>query len=115
MQVIQETLIEVYGLQEQVRSRTNNEQLENFVTALILSGPLYIFIYNLISLSEFDQLQKLDIIVQNAQVNLANLQVKEVFQLSKDYKQTIIAEGDKSQNDKMDQNASGETDSYAAD
>ena len=54
MRVIQETLIDVYGLQEFDKSRTNSEQLENFVTALILTGPLYIFIYNLISLSEFD-------------------------------------------------------------
>ena len=54
--VIQETLIEVYGLQELIKSRTNNEQLENFVTALVLTGPIYILIYNLISLSEFDKL-----------------------------------------------------------
>lgn len=68
-----ETLIEVYGLQQLVRSRVNNEQLENFVASLVLTGPVYIMIYNLISLSEYEQLQKLEIIVQNASVNLANL------------------------------------------
>ena len=57
-----------------------------------MSGPIYILIYNLISLSEFDKLQKLGIIVQNAQVNLANLQVKDVFQLNESYKATIVGE-----------------------
>ena len=60
------------------------------MTALILSGPLYIFVYNLMSLSEFDKLQRLDIIIQNAQVNLANLQVKEVFQLNEAFKASIL-------------------------
>ena len=49
-----ETLIEVYGLQQLVRSRVNNEQLENFVASLVLTGPVYIMIYNLISLSEYE-------------------------------------------------------------
>ena len=62
-----------------VSSRVNQELLENFVTALILEGPVYILLYNLKALSEFDQLQKLSIIIQNAQVNLANLQISEVF------------------------------------
>lgn len=79
MLTIQETLIEIYELQSFVRSRVNNEQLENFVTSLVLSGPVYILIYNLISLSEFDQIQKLEIIIKNAQVSLATLQVNEVF------------------------------------
>jgi len=82
MLTIQETLIEIYELQSFVRSRVNNEQLENFVTSLVLSGPVYILIYNLISLSEFDQIQKLEIIIKNAQVSLATLQVNEVFQLN---------------------------------
>ena len=46
---------------------------------MVLCGPIYILIYNLISLSEYEQIQKLDIIMKNAQVNLANLQVKDVF------------------------------------
>ena len=82
MLTIQETLIEIYELQSFVRSRVNNEQLENFVTSLVLSGPVYILIYNLISLSEFDQIQKLEIKIKNAQVSLATLQVNEVFQLN---------------------------------
>ena len=60
---VQETLVEVYNLQNLVRSRVNNEQLQNFVTSLILSGPVYLLMYNLISLSEYDQVQKLSIII----------------------------------------------------
>ena len=60
---IQETLIEVYNLQNLVRSRVNNEQLQNFVTSLVLSGPVYLLMYNLIILSEYDQVQKLSIII----------------------------------------------------
>ena len=51
---IQEVLIYVYGLQTLVKSRVNSEQLENFVTALVLEGPIYLFLYNLKALSEFD-------------------------------------------------------------
>ena len=54
--VIIETLIEVYGLQSLIKSRVNAEQLENFVTSLVLSGPIYILLYNVIGLSEYDQL-----------------------------------------------------------
>lgn len=53
---VQETLIDVYGLELAVKLRVNSEQLENFVTALVLEGPVYLFLYNLKALSEFDQL-----------------------------------------------------------
>ena len=55
--------------------------MENFVTSQILVGPVYLLVFNLISLSNYEQMQKLEIIVQNALVNLGNLQVREVFQL----------------------------------
>ena len=61
--MITETVIEVYGLQQQVGPRINNEQLHGFLTATVLNGPIYMLIYNLISLSEYDQLQKLGIII----------------------------------------------------
>ena len=99
---IQETLIDVYSLQAVVKSRVNMEQLENFVTALVLEGQIYIFLYNLKALSEFDQLQKLTLIVQNAQVNLANLQIDEVFQLSEEYKNKVVGEN-KEKRDGLDQ------------
>ena len=52
--VIEQTLVEVYRLQDLVKSRVNSEQLSNFVASLVLSGPIYILIYNLISLSEYE-------------------------------------------------------------
>ena len=39
-------------------------------------------VFNLISLANFEEMQKLEVIIENAQVDLANLQVKEVFQLN---------------------------------
>ena len=38
-------------------------------------------VFNLISMANFEEMQKLEVIIENAQVDLANLQVKEVFQL----------------------------------
>ena len=61
--VMQEVITEVFCLQEQVSSRVNKEQLESFVTATVLDGPVYIFLYNLKALSEIDQLQKLTLII----------------------------------------------------
>ena len=52
--VIQECLVELYGMGELVKSRVNSELLQNFVTSLVLSGPIYIFIFNLIGLGEYD-------------------------------------------------------------
>jgi len=98
--VIKETLIEVYGIQQLVRSRVNQELLENFVTALVLEGPIYILLYGLIALSEYDQLQKLGIIVQNAQVDLANLQVSAVFQMSEEFKAAVLSSQETDKNPK---------------
>ena len=39
-------------------------------------------VFNLISMANFEEMQKLEVIIENAQVDLANLQVKEVFQLN---------------------------------
>ena len=33
-------------------------------------------------MANFEEMQKLEVIIENAQVDLANLQVKEVFQLN---------------------------------
>ena len=43
---------------------------------------MYLLVFNLISLANFEEMQKLEVIIENAQVDLANLQVKEVFQLN---------------------------------
>lgn len=66
--------------------------MENFVTSLILTGPVYLLVFNLISLSNYEQMQKLEIIVQNAFVNLGNLQVREVFQLDVKHKLNFLEE-----------------------
>ena len=51
------------------------------MTSQILAGPVYILVFNLISIANFEEMQKLEVIFQNADINLAGLQVKEVFQL----------------------------------
>ena len=43
---------------------------------------MYLLVFNLISMANFEEMQKLEVIIENAQVHLANLQVKEVFQLN---------------------------------
>ena len=43
---------------------------------------MYLLVFNLISMANFEEMQKLEVIIENAQVDLANLQVKEVFQLN---------------------------------
>jgi len=53
--------------------------MENFVTAIVLQDDIYIFLFNLMTLSQFDQVQKLDFILKNSSVSLADLAVKEVF------------------------------------
>lgn len=52
--VIQECLVELYGMADLVKSRVHMELLHNFVTSLVLSGPIYIFIFNLIALGEYE-------------------------------------------------------------
>ena len=46
--------------------------------------------FNLISIANFEQMQKLEVIFQNADINLAGLQVKEVFQLDRHDKSSFM-------------------------
>jgi len=39
--------------------------MENYCTSLVLNDIVYIFIYNLITLSELDQVQKLEQVLKN--------------------------------------------------
>ena len=78
---MKETIKKFYRIEKRVQSRVAQEQLENFVTSQILAGPVYILVFNLISIANFEEMQKLEVIFQNADINLAGLQVKEVFQL----------------------------------
>ena len=80
--ILTETIKRFYRIEKRVKSRCAKEQLENFITSQILAGPVYLLVFNLISMANFEEMQKLEVIIENAQVNLANLQVKEVFQLN---------------------------------
>ena len=54
--IIKETVIRFYRIDERVKSRVAKEQVENFITSQILAGPVYLLIFNLISLSNFEQM-----------------------------------------------------------
>ena len=54
--VIKETVVRFYQMEDRVQSRVAKEQLENFITSQILAGPLYILIFNLVSLNNFEQM-----------------------------------------------------------
>ena len=41
-------------MEDRVQTRVAREQLENFVTSQVLAGPLYLLIFNLVSLSNFE-------------------------------------------------------------
>ena len=61
--VIKETITRFYYMENRQQTRVAKEQLENFITSQILAGPLYLLIFSLVSLSNFEQMQKLEIIV----------------------------------------------------
>ena len=71
--ILTETIKRFYNIEKRVTSRVAKEQLENFVTSQILAGPVYLLLFNLISMANFEEMQKLEVIVQNSNVNLANL------------------------------------------
>ena len=73
MLIYQQTLVEFFEIKESVsgkQNRVNREMLENFITSLVLSGPIYIFMYCLLGIGNYEQIQKLQIIVQGANVSL---------------------------------------------
>jgi len=48
-----------------LKQRLGRELMENYCTSLVLNDIVYIFIYNLITLSELDQVQKLEQVLKN--------------------------------------------------
>ena len=52
--VLMETVIEFYELHQMVKKRVNKDQLENFVTAQVLSGPVYVLLFCTLALSNSD-------------------------------------------------------------
>ena len=73
MAIFQQTMTEFFGLESQVKPRVNREMMDNFITSLVLSGPLYVFVFNILALSNQEDISKLQIIVQNANVSLQSL------------------------------------------
>lgn len=59
--ILNETLIQLYGLQSAIlKCVLKREQLENFIKAYVLSGASYVLIYNVLTLSQSDQIEKLE-------------------------------------------------------
>ena len=53
--------------------------MENFVTSLVLQGPIYIFAFCMLGMAHYEDIQKLQIILNHANVSLESLQVREAF------------------------------------
>lgn len=92
IKIICEVIIDFYDLKEVARPNICREQLDNFVTNQVLSDAIYIFLFNLITMSQLNEIKKLSFIFQHAHINLKSLLVKEVFQLSPENRQTFLAE-----------------------
>ena len=95
IEIFKQTIIEFYRIEEMVttnKQRVNREMLDNFVTSLVLSGPLYVFVFAILGISYYEDVQKLQIIIQNANVSLQTLNVREVFQLRKERNDDVIEE-----------------------
>lgn len=52
--IISKTIETFYSLEELLKIRLCKEQLENYCTAIVLDDVVYIFMYNLITLSQLD-------------------------------------------------------------
>ena len=64
MSILHQTLSSFYGIEDLLKTRLSREQLENYCTLLVLDDIVYIFMYNLITLAQLDQVQKLDLILK---------------------------------------------------
>lgn len=52
--ILAKVLETFYSLEELLKKRLCREQLENYCTAVVLDDVVYIFMYNLITLSQLD-------------------------------------------------------------
>jgi hypothetical protein len=90
MSILYSTLAAFYGIEDLLKgSRLSREQLENYCTSLVLDDVVYIFMYNLITLAQLDQVQKLESILKTQRVDLASLPVKEVFHLTSEQRRMV--------------------------
>jgi hypothetical protein len=95
MEIFKQTLVDFFRIHHMIdgnKQRVNREMLDNFVTSLVLSGPLYIFVFAILGVTNYEQIMKLQIIIENANVSLQSLKVKDVFQLKRDADEDIIRE-----------------------
>lgn len=49
--IIYETVVAYYELRSSLASGMKRQQIEHLVKSLVLQGPVYVFIYNIMSLS----------------------------------------------------------------
>jgi hypothetical protein len=55
MSILHQTLSSFYEIEELLKNRLSREQLENYCTSIVLDDVVYIFMYNLITLAQLDQ------------------------------------------------------------
>ena len=52
--ILQEVFISFFDLRSATNVKLKREQLENFVTSLVVRDQVYVFIFNLIQLSQYE-------------------------------------------------------------
>ena len=73
MEIFKQNIVEFFRIHQMVegnKQRVNREMLDNFVTSLVLSGPLYIFVFAILGVTNHEQIMKLQIIIENANFSL---------------------------------------------
>ena len=59
IEIYKTAVADFYSLEKDMKSRVNKEILQNFALSSILCGPIYVFIFNILSLSKVDEILKL--------------------------------------------------------
>ena len=91
IRVMTDALIDFYSLRKDLTCKENREAFELFVLNHLLSGPVYIFMFNILSLARLEDIMMLRIVLDHVDASLPNLNVKEVFQL--DLKALLLSQG----------------------
>ena len=91
IRVMTDALIDFYSLRKDLTCKENREAFELFVLNHLLSGPVYIFMFNILSLARLEDIMMLKIVLDHVDASLPNLNVKEVFQL--DLKALLLSQG----------------------
>ena len=67
--IIYETVAAYYELRSLV-SGMKRQEIEHLVKSLVLQGPAYVFIFNIMSLSQHQQIKKLEQVMLNRKLTL---------------------------------------------